>query len=317
LSSDYQWPSGSLQVPPRYLTDDSASRKKITQELESFFSKKFGYPCILLPSGRSAISLSMMALKIDRHHIVFAPQYSSYCVWNILGRFSNPSVTISKDTDLILAVHKYAEVQTLDQSIADALIIEDSCDSLIVSSDNMFPLGGAYEVFSLPKIMGTYAGGVLACRNVEYENKAREIIKSSIQIHDSQGYLRWQFSLDQSDSYNLWEANEFQNFYLDLTALNQIYDNLEALDLNQKVIESRFHCLAEEHSELSLQIPAGRLPSVLAFSRTFEKTDLMQRMIDIKQCLHSPSFANHVILPLHFGVSEEHFLKYMRSFLKH
>ena len=213
MNNDYQWPSGCLGVSPKFLKDSSLDRSKITQELETFFSTKLGYPCILLPSGRSAISLALMSLDINRNHTVFAPKYSSYCVWNGLGRFTNPSIQINKDIDLILAVHKYAEIYSLKKSNKKHIIIEDSCDSLIKEKESMFPLGGAFEIFSLPKIMGTYGGGILACSSSAHEQNARRIMRNGPESHHSQGFLRWQYNNGQNDCYNIWEANEFPNFF--------------------------------------------------------------------------------------------------------
>ena len=313
MNNDNQWPSGCLKIPSKFLADSWDDCKKITREVENFFSKKFGYPCILLPSGRSAISLSLQALNINRHNIVFAPNFSSYCVWNVLGRHSNPSVNIRKDTDLILAVHKYAEIYSLEEAESQPKIIEDSCDSLITNQDNMFPLGGAYEIFSLPKIMGTYGGGLLACLNTDYENKAREIIEGSPKIHHSQGHLRWQFHNGINDKYNIWEANEFQNFTLDMTALHQIKDNLDAFELNQKIIESRLSHLTQEYKELNITFDKGRLPPVITLSNIKQTSNLMYRMIDINKSLDNPLYQNEAILPLHFGIKDEEFSHLIKS----
>ena len=48
-------------------------------------------------------------------------------------------------------------------------------DSLLVPGGKLFPGGGAFELWSLPKILGTTGGGVLWCRSVEVAIELRKL----------------------------------------------------------------------------------------------------------------------------------------------
>jgi len=305
LNSDYQWPSCHLKISSDFSKGSSLDRKIITAELESFFSNQLGFPCILLPSGRSAISLAMISLFMNRELSIFAPKYSSHCVWNVLGRHANPSIQINKDINAVLAVHKYAEKYSLDEDIK--MIIEDSCDSLILNKKDMFPVGGAFEIFSLPKIMGTYSGGILACANAGFEDEARKAMKKAPKIFNSQGYARWKATSGSINDYNIWDANEFQNFFLDCNALRQIIDNLDALESNKKIIISRLKILSENYENLVIDHFKFRLPPLVALSNKASLKGLMYRMIDQNRSLSSPCYLKKLLIPVHFGVSDQEF----------
>lgn len=305
MNSDYQWPSCHLKISPDFSEGSSLDREIITAELESFFSDQLGFPCILLPSGRSTISLAMISLFMNRELSVFAPKYSSHCIWNVLGRHANPSIQINNDINAVLAVHKYAEKYSLDEDIK--IIIEDSCDSLILNKKDMFPLGGAFEIFSLPKIMGTYSGGILACANTEFENEARKAMEKAPKIFNSQGYARWKAASGSVNDYNIWDANEFQNFFLDYNALRQIIDNLDALESNKKIIISRLKILSEHYSNLEIANFKSRLPPLVTISDIDLMKGLMYRMIDQNRSLSNPCYIKKLLIPLHFGVSDQEF----------
>jgi putative PLP-dependent aminotransferase (TIGR04422 family) len=53
--------------------------------------------------------------------------------------------------------------------------VEDCVDSLLIPGGKLFPGGGAFEIWSLPKILGTTGGGILWCRTDEVAITLRQI----------------------------------------------------------------------------------------------------------------------------------------------
>ena len=107
----FHWPSRTLPIPDTFSGENEIEREQISCELEQRFTKLFGYPSIVVPSGRSAISLSFLLAGANRLNTIFAPKFSSHCVWNVVGRYGNPTINLTDDVDVILAVHLYGHMQ--------------------------------------------------------------------------------------------------------------------------------------------------------------------------------------------------------------
>ena len=187
---DYQWPYAEMDKK-----DISSEIKEFEKnvnlysKIESFFSELFQTHVILMPSGRASISLLIKYFKTNRSHIVFAPKWTSHCVWDMITRFANPSIDCSEKCDTIIAVHKWGNIEKLSKQYA-ANIIEDSVDSLIINSKSLFPNNGDFEIISLPKIIGSYTGGLILVKNKEKANSLRSHIADDIELGKHQTRLR-------------------------------------------------------------------------------------------------------------------------------
>ena len=135
-------------------------------EVEKFFSRYYGFPAVLLPSGRSALYHISVALEISRPDLIRIPEWSSHCLYNSLGMLGSPSVTASRGR-MILVNHKWGYVHRLTAAARRGFrdIVEDSVDSIIVDGKGLFLSGGRYEVISLSKILGLPGGAVVLCRD--------------------------------------------------------------------------------------------------------------------------------------------------------
>jgi putative PLP-dependent aminotransferase (TIGR04422 family) len=306
---DYQWPSNILPVPARASGTRKAARLK--EELEDRFTRMLGADSLVLPSGRAALSLALKLSNTERRHVVFAPRFSSHCVWNVVGRYGNPVINFADPPDVTIAVHKFGIPHCFDTR-RDTLVIEDSCDSIVLGREACFPNTGEVEIFSLPKIMGAYGGGVLACRTAEIAASARRLIAMATPlIGDSQGLLRWKMATGDRSAYNLWDANEYDNFHPDETLLTQLLDHFDKIEVNRRTIESRLRAIEQLAGQLVFSRAASaastRLPPVLSSARLAESTTLMMRHINEAGLLDQPRFVKHGLVPLHFGVSDEFF----------
>ena len=133
-----------------------ASPASIEDRLASMFQG--GHP-VLCSSGRSALVFALMGSGLSRADGVGVFPYASHCVLDAASRVATPQTGAGR---LRIVFHQWGYVQELDLA-ADA--IEDSADTLAVPGCRLFPGGGAFEIWSLPKILGTTGGGVLWCRD--------------------------------------------------------------------------------------------------------------------------------------------------------
>ena len=61
-------------------------------------------------------------------------------------------------------------------------LIEDSADSLYLQNTELFKGNGKFEIWSLPKILGTFSGGVLLCKNIKDYHEIKNITLIQIRI---------------------------------------------------------------------------------------------------------------------------------------
>ena len=143
-----------------------------TNEIENKLKKMFpsGFP-ILCSSGRTALVLALIESNLTRVDLVGIFPYASHCVLESISRVATPLAGNSAiKASIRVAYHQWGYVQekTLENNA-----IEDCVDSLCVPGAKLFPGGGRFEVWSLPKILGTTSGGVLWCKNEETAKKIR------------------------------------------------------------------------------------------------------------------------------------------------
>lgn len=314
INVDYQWPSNILALPSS--TGGMRDAEPLRRELEDRFSSMFGFESLVVPSGRAALALALRSSGVDRRHVVFAPRFSSHCVWNVVGRFANPTVNFADPPDVTVAVHKFGIPHGFHHRPSVRTLIEDSCDSIVLRPDACFPNDGAFEIFSLPKIMGSYGGGVLVCRTSELAAAARLQIERGPAIGESQGILRWKIAAGISTEYNAWDANEFENFHPDQSLLRQLLEGFDQIEENRRIIESRLRVVNTLKGGLISTKLANamnfRLPPVASSPRLAECEGLMVRHINESAWLDEPRFAKHGLLPLHFGVDDRAFDGYIK-----
>lgn len=307
---DYQWPSKKIRPPKIYTISNNEKHNKLELEIQEYFSNLYGAPALLLPSGRSALSLALKLFGADRRKLVFAPKFSSHCVWNIVGRYSNPTIHLLNDVDIVIAVHKFGIEYRRRDSNAGQIVIEDSCDSIIIDKKSLFINSGQCEIFSLPKIMGVYGGGIMVFANQKLADDAKYLANyESSMLNESQGRLRWELATQTSslNSNILWDACEYENFKADYNLLHHIKENIKKLDLNRQTISRRIDEAQHLFPSRTLKTIESRLPPLVAIEKNYSELHLMRRHINKSNFLEDNNFVNMTLLPLHFGVSDEMF----------
>lgn len=200
----------------------------LTEKIESEINKLYPSFCsVLFPSGRSAIYSIFESLGARRNDYIAMSQYSSHCVIEAAGRLAMPTTDFNCKSKIALLYHQWGYSKQLKQLSAEGqpIIVEDSCDSLVVDERMLFSNNGIYEVFSLPKILGTTFGGVVICKNEKYTLQLKRIrSERNKEVSKVQYWLKNKALEDKAKKiyYEYWEGNEAVNGFLPVPALLQI-----------------------------------------------------------------------------------------------
>jgi putative PLP-dependent aminotransferase (TIGR04422 family) len=282
------------------------------REIESFFESRLGHHAVVMPSARAALSLILKTHGFARSHVIFAPLWTSHCVWDVLGRYSNPTVGFDPAPDGFLAVHKWGYVHRFENT-PRGLIIEDSVDSLVASGDSLFPNGGLYELFSLPKIMGTFCGGIVLTRRRALAARLRSHRQNvAASFAARQTDLKYACVRSNGTRGTEWQCVEYLNTRLDPNGLEHVLQCIGNYDINAKTIQRRLESVVKTAPRLARQLDPRRLPPVLPVAvrsrpRRAANSSIMIRRFDFSRRIDLPRYEPAYLLPLHFGVPDAQF----------
>lgn len=306
--TDYQWPNPALS--PNYVftkNSDSQINLDLYRKIESFFSQLYDLDVILMPSGRASISLLLRYYGLNRSHVVFAPRWSSHCVWDSITRVANPTINCDESCNLIIAVHKWGQIEKLDR-IYKCSIIEDSVDSIVTNNRTWFPNNGDFEIVSLPKVIGSYTGGLILCKDSITAKTLRSLLVEDIDFAIYQSELRFRQALSLPMGFARWDDLESLNTSLDFNGLLNIESCLSNLQINKEIILKRLELI--ESKLHNYQIDRDRLPPVYCVPiDSIDSTDskLMVRNKNFSGFLDRPDFKKVGLIPLHFRASDDLF----------
>jgi putative PLP-dependent aminotransferase (TIGR04422 family) len=155
----FLWPkSNSTRALIKAASYTSVSR--VEEQLAAMFP---GAAPVLFSSGRAALLHSLIVTRLGRGDKVGVFPFASHCVLDAVARIATPT-PLGSDASLNVVFQQWGYIQHYDLSPYD---IEDCVDSLLLPGGKLFPGGGAFEIWSFPKIQGTTGGGVLWCRSTQ------------------------------------------------------------------------------------------------------------------------------------------------------
>jgi putative PLP-dependent aminotransferase (TIGR04422 family) len=229
-----------------------------------------GFP-VICSSGRASLALSLKYIRTGRSDLVGVFPYASHCVLDAVSRTATPlSGPTAIDAPLRLVYHQWGFVQ--DTSLPQNSI-EDCVDTLCVPGTALFPGGGCFEIWSLPKILGTSSGGVLWCRDqktadtikIARDNRGGGVLPWAIRLigmRNSQANLYWQGAEPALGCMSRLQTGEI------IEAINNwdsiVTDRLKKLDLVWK------------HAIDSLVKPCKRLPPVIPVLSNLPEQEVLE-----------------------------------------
>ncbi|MCE1230081.1 MAG: hypothetical protein LWX11_11415, partial [Firmicutes bacterium] len=175
---------------------------------------------------------------------------------------------------------------------------------------------GMAEIVSLPKILGTYGGGLVLLPKGEMADRLRPLTRNFSNFNASQGFLRWKETTPSATVTPTWDHLEFQNFAPDATVLKSIREGVAFWDARAETIQGRLAHVAKHRPDLLHASPftphEGRLPCVLPIPRSSllgGECGLSVRRMNCSGDAAREDFHPMVLLPLHSGFSEHAFLE--------
>jgi putative PLP-dependent aminotransferase (TIGR04422 family) len=260
-ASYFLWP-----VPRRPSLLGAMLSSSSAREIEDGLNRKFPTAdAVLFSSARAGFTAILQALRLGRSDLVWCPAFSSRCVWEAAAQVATPTPIADPAVKAVLVYHQWGFVHSHAWD-ADVPVIEDSVDSLLLPGANVFPAGGRFALWSLPKVLATAFGGIVFCRHIEDAATLRH-------IRDERGVSRLQACLRLASASNArasvyWNGAESVQGGLPGFALAQI---LTAVRRLEATIHERLEVLASLSPRLAeLTRASGRIPSNLPLSPTSE-----------------------------------------------
>ncbi len=311
MSRDYQWPAAILKQCSNTLVDEHASILYV----EKYFSKLLNAQCYLFPSARSALSAVLKFNNINRNHTLFAPKWSSHCVWDVLARYGNPCALYSEGIDVILNVNKWG--LTFTSNGASPLQINDSVDSIFTNGSDLLQ-NANYELISLPKTIGSFSGGLLVTNECDIGNFIIELReKSKLSLAKKQEELKIGINTEKNEDCS-WQELDWQNFLLLEPSLANISHCMANYQMAQEIIQTRLKLVQNKINLEYLNLSDTRLPCLLPIkaksSHTITSEKVMTRMFDFSQKNEGNNFETAQLLPLHIGISNDEFTEFLTIF---
>ncbi|MCP4322229.1 MAG: putative PLP-dependent aminotransferase [Alteromonadales bacterium] len=311
MDRDYQWPESPFKLTFIEHGEFSTS----IAHIEQYFTKLLSARCFLFPSARSALSAVLSFENINRNHLLYAPKWSSHCVWDILARYGNPCASYSNNIDVTLNVNKWGLPFT--NECKSFLQINDSVDSIFIKNDDLFH-GSNYELISLPKTIGSFSGGLLVVKDAtisDYIDNLRE--NSSVALSKSQQQLKVNM-LTGHESVCSWEEFDWKNYTLQQLALSNIAYCMKNYARAQEIIKVRLKQVKNKIDLNYLNLSSSRLPCLLPIKQSpkIENSQkvIMKRMFNLSQKNEHSTFDSVNLLPLHIGISDQEFSEFINLF---
>lgn len=278
------------------------SIERIEKKLRQMFPT--GYP-VLCTSGRAALFMAVSESNVTRSNTVGIFPYASHCVLDAVSRIASPltgPTWISADVRVVYHQWGYVQEKNLLPNT-----IEDSVDTLCVPGTALFPGGGAFEIWSLPKILGTTSGGVLWCRDEDTAILIREKrdrgntsgfqwLTRLLMQRFTNLYDRWQGAESKYRKVSAWQTGEIWSAILQWD--NFVRDRKIKLDLAWPLA---IHWL---------QKPVNRLPTVVPVDSNMTDQSIKQlglaagyRMMEQVKTDGSRALIKVVPLPIHQQVT--------------
>ena len=308
---DYQWPSSFIRFDKKYnFKKRNILNFKKLNRIENFFRDEFNHKNLhIFPSARACIALVLRYLKITREDEVFVNKWVSHCIFNTVGAYANITTKLDKPK-LSIAVHKWGQIQLLNKNKTKYLI-EDSVDSLISSNKALFVNNGDFEIFSLPKIIGSISGGIIISKNKKFISFCKKEQKKNIKLGSYQFEKKVE-DINKKKTFDTWLYHESWNTFMDINALDDITRCIPNYKINKrliykrkKIFEEKFNFKIFENKRIGPVIP---IPLKYVKNKKLMKKNFMIKHIN-KDNKDLNNFIEVFIIPIHFKIKNTLFLK--------
>lgn len=302
-SSHFLWPKVKFKWLNIFGTCES---EQIEKRLNIMFPS--GHP-VLCSSGRVALFIAIKEYNLMREDHVNLFPYASQCVINSIALLTNP-IPYRKNEKSDIIYHQWG----INCEVDYIPLIEDSVDSLYEVNTPLFSQGANFEIWSLPKILGTTSGGILWCKNKSDAEKIRKKMNHTTGISFS-WFIRI-MSYKYPLFYNLWVGKEKGYKGVSRIQRNEINDKINTWDFLVKNRKEKLK-LFIKYSLFKDKELEGRLPSCLPIESKIKEEQISALGLSTgkRHFLLNSSLLKVLPLPIHQDV-ERSFLEKIISFHK-
>jgi hypothetical protein len=278
--------------------------------IENFFAKKYNSKyCVLTSSARVGIVLTLRFKKFSRSKIVKIPKWSPHCLNDSIGSISNISCDGVK-ADCKLVVHYLGHSFKINNK--RGLLIDDSSDSLPNSEFKSCINSNISEVVSLPKIIGSYCGGIILTNNKSFFSYLKKKQNQNHEFAAEQSKKKYECLILNKMNFE-WHYNESFNYGLDFNTSENIYENLKNFEINKEIIKKRQKLILRS----GFISDKYRIGPCLLFTHNKRLTKILDtRHINVLQSAEKSKFIKKNILPIHFTISDKELEKKLNDISK-
>lgn len=298
-----QWPS-----PEKYRYDTGLNKysKKKLEYIENFFLKKYNAKySFLAPSSRSSINILLRFLKFNRSHMVNIPKWSSHCLFETIGSITNVTVQ-NFNCDLVVVFHKWGN--TFKYKNRSQIIIEDSVDSLPKKNFVPFVNNGTQEIISLPKIIGTYSGGIVLTNDKKYYNYGKDIQNKNKNLGIIQSKKKFLYSKKKLKKFDSWFYDECRNTSFDGNVIENISSSLENFEKNFNILIKRMNIVKNFFPNIYMDKKRVGPCCIFRYEDypKFNK-ELELKFFNFSLKTKNDNFQKCFIFPIHYQITEREF----------
>lgn len=254
MSSYFLWPSSKGEL----FFSVNGCIERLEEKLYRLY-KEEGYP-VFVSSGRFALTLALRSVKATRATPIYVFPFASHCVLDAVTRIGRPTTDPMNCVKVIYHQWGYKSETSIDSGD-----IEDAVDSLVIPGSKLFISGGSFEIWSLPKILGTSGGGVLWCKDEQNYKKAIDMRNRSRNIELMQ--LLRRLGRDNPLFYKTWHAFEIEHGLCSRSLAAEVERRLDLIDQIIKDRLAKLRLFKKLKSVACEQFP-GRLPVVVPINST-------------------------------------------------
>jgi putative PLP-dependent aminotransferase (TIGR04422 family) len=314
-SKMFQWPEPAScrfdkknPVYYKYKKNKTAPSAIKINKIEKFFSQKYKAKyAVLFPSGRAAINVTLKFHNFNRSKTVNVPLWTSSCLLHALTSITNVTVK-DKKADCNIVVHKWGNTFKVNKYLnKNQLIIDDSADCLPNKKYKPFVSNTSYEILSLPKLIGSFCGGIVLTKNKRFYLYCKKIQKKNLVLSKKQSERKFISSFKDNNNFD-WRFYESLNTSVDFNSVENVFNCLENFNLNLNTILRRQHLIKKKFKDITLD-PQRVGPCLIFDKKKYKKFSrfLESKNFDFTKKILNEKYKECLIFPIHFGIPENLF----------
>jgi putative PLP-dependent aminotransferase (TIGR04422 family) len=319
-----QTPAICLDTWPKPVAPAVRIQRTSAEALEAALAAMFpGAHPVAFSSGRAGLSAIVASIGLGRLDCVSVPGYSSHCVLEAVSRFATPipysAATDAKEGRLAqLIYHPFGYVSPFPLSAKPDEVIDDAVDTYLAPGQAPLVSRRRFLVWSCSKVLGTYAGGVVFCREAQDSDRLRDVRQKRAHMVNAQHDLRIA-AFGHSVVYLQWSGAESLAGEPHSQLATVIAEALRRYGEIYRLVQARFDALLEHDYFWQLQPIANAVPSNVVVDPAQPIAEYLGRTFALTQRQLPIRVADGIVwkpvklLPLHIGISESVFSKMLRQ----